>query len=102
MEDLRNVRFDFLLVKKLGKPTRYPKTHPTRAGQIKEWNWICRCVCGKTLSVGTSNLKRPNASCGCYRKKMCGDLFRTHGDSRKGGKRTSEYEAWVGIKKRCS
>ncbi len=33
--------------------------------------WLCRCDCGKTISVLSSCLKRGGTlSCGCYRREL--------------------------------
>lgn len=69
-------------------------------GRAVEGMWNCKCNCGKKLIVGVANLKRPNPSCGCYRRENCGNQFRTHGDT-VNGKKSAEYYAWVDMKDRC-
>jgi len=52
---------------------------------------ICRCDCGKMLSVDVSALHRQR-SCGCQMK---------HGAAQRAATRP-EYRIWVGIKTRCT
>jgi hypothetical protein len=41
-------------------------------------------------------------SCGCFQQEQASKANTTHGDSRRNGKRTPEYQAWTGMIKRCS
>jgi hypothetical protein len=55
----------------------------------RESRWLCRCDCGTTVVVATSNLVTGNTtSCGCSRKK--------HGMSK-----TKIYHAWIQMLRRC-
>ncbi len=61
---------------------------PTSRGMVM--HWICRCECGNTKPVRTSDLTLGRVkSCGC-RKGM------THGLSR-----SPEYQIWMAIRQRC-
>lgn len=58
----------------------------------------CVCDCGVKKSFCVANLKSGvTLSCGCYLKKLCGDIHRIHGMTE-----TSEYKSWCGMKERCS
>lgn len=64
--------------------------------------WECKCICGIIKSVNAGLLKSGrSSSCGCMRHKLGSDKITTHGNTR-GGKKTSEYRIWAGIKQRCS
>jgi len=60
--------------------------------------WKCQCDCGKVVDVTGSHLKRKNKrSCGC-------DFIhprKTHGKTRKDGKRTTMFGRWTSMKSRC-
>ena len=58
--------------------------------------FLCRCVCGTEKIVFFNNMKRPNASCGCYQRKLISGMFKIHGKS---GDRY--YENWCKLKERC-
>lgn len=59
--------------------------------------WRCRCACGTVIETMGSRLLNGNTkSCGCLQRATIGQLRRTHHQSR-----TTEYEIWSGIKKRC-
>lgn len=75
------------------KPTKSkPKTY-----------WMCKCDCGKIISVQAYNLRcGQTKSCGCYHKKRTSETSITHGMSRfSDGKIRPEFNAWIGIKTRC-
>ncbi len=56
--------------------------------------WLCRCDCGRTTFVFTSNLTKGNSqSCGCARVET---LFR-HGMAR-----TPVYRVWMSMRSRCN
>lgn len=54
---------------------------------------IVDCDCGKRFEIDAGILRRRTRSCGCVLP------HRKHGES---GKRIPEYEAWKGMKDRCS
>lgn len=63
--------------------------------------WRCRCDCGTEIESTKSNLKKgPNRSCGCYRSEVTRKKNFKHGMASRSNY-TPEYEAWIGIKRRC-
>jgi len=69
----------------------------TDHGYYKIHYWLCKCSCGKVVSVAGSNLNANRCrSCGCKKSEYIGDGHRTHGRSR-----TSEHGTWCAIKQRC-
>jgi lambda repressor-like predicted transcriptional regulator len=53
--------------------------------------WQCRCTCGREREVDEYNLLYAHStSCGCRRSASAAK----HGHARRGGQRTSTYEAW--------
>lgn len=58
---------------------------------------VCRCVCGKEITVRNSNLRGGSTkSCGCMTKKML------HASNVKHGERFSRlYKCWDSMKERC-
>jgi hypothetical protein len=60
-------------------------------------NWICKCDCGKEAIVTTARLNSGKTkSCGCLNVESNTD----HGHA-SGGKISSEYKSWAGMKYRC-
>ncbi len=58
-----------------------------------EATWLCKCDCGKTTVVRSSNLKTGSIKgCGCLKKYNS----TTHGLSK-----SVTYKSWVGMKSRC-
>lgn len=65
----------------------------TVANIKRENKWICRCECGKEISVSASRLNKGRIkSCGCHN----GDNFRKHNM-----KHTRIYNIWCSMKQRC-
>lgn len=65
------------------------------SGQVK---WICKCDCGKVVSVVGRDLKDGSTkSCGCYIRKLLLDMSTKHGDTN-----STEYKSWLAIKNRCT
>lgn len=63
-KDLTNKRFGRLIVLKLE-----PKTNSSHR------RWLCRCDCGKTKSIASTNLlQRRTISCGCYQREIAPEL----------------------------
>lgn len=61
---------------------------------VGDSKWWCRCDCGTSLAVITTNLTKGNStSCGCQRRES---LFK-HGMGR-----TALYHAWVAMRSRCN
>lgn len=73
-----------------------------RGPYIKRANfWWCRCVCGAHVHVSGNSLRGGlSRSCGCQRVQRLRDHATTHGHSQH-YRRTSEYNAWSGMKTRC-
>jgi hypothetical protein len=61
----------------------------------KQIRWLCRCDCGKELTIYRSNLSR-QSSCGCAVRRHGGGSPSIHGMSQ-----TREYSIWQGILARC-
>lgn len=63
----------------------------------------CRCDCGKVITVGrTSALTSGNTrSCGCLRREVLSELWRTHGAT-VGRSYTRAYTSWQGMIDRCT
>jgi len=60
--------------------------------------WVCRCVCGKVITVRGSDLRMgKHKSCGCFQKEK----VTKHGHTKYGGEKSREYTAWAGMKQRC-
>ena len=63
--------------------------------------WLCRCTCGREVSVRESNLKSGNStSCGCFQKSETSRLKTTHGQH-KGGKDTPQIQIYWHAHDRC-
>lgn len=64
----------------------------------KSSRWLCRCDCGKEISVEIASLRSGNTqSCGCLRLERVRDKISTHGKSY-----TTEYHAWGNMVQRCT
>jgi hypothetical protein len=74
-----------------------PNTRVTIIGKAKR-GWNYECSCGKLKSALKADLfKGVVQSCGCLIKELIQTgLNRSHGKSK-----TTEYKAWLGMKKRC-
>lgn len=60
--------------------------------------WLCKCECGKVVSVQYSALKAGKTkSCGCLKTERNKKHFTKHGFSKE-----RLYQVWTDIKKRCS
>ena len=76
-----------------------PIDHIPKSGK-KRSKHICKCDCGKTISVVTSELTRKTKGkkhCGCLTSKNRSSNHKTHGMSN-----TKEYKTWVDIIRRCT
>lgn len=70
---------------------------PTGEKRYGKIVWLCRCDCGKELSVTSRALISGNTkSCGCYKRELTAAIHRSHGLTR-----SSEYTAWLAMKSRC-
>ena len=64
--------------------------------------WRCQCLCGNVVIVQGGNLQRGvSRSCGCLHKELLRQRLTKHG-SAAGGQRTSTYQTWQSMLKRCS
>ena len=61
----------------------------------KESAWICKCECGKEVTIIRTNLKRAR-SCGCSKNQYISESKITHGLSN-----TKIYRIWRNMKSRC-
>lgn len=60
---------------------------------VESGKWFCKCDCGNSVTVVTTNLTRGNSkSCGCARNEA---LFR-HGMGS-----TRVYRVWIAMRQRC-
>lgn len=63
----------------------------------KKTKWICRCICGKVVSVtGIGLANGSTASCGCLKHDVMMNRQVTHAMT---GSR--EHRIWMGMKNRC-
>ena len=59
--------------------------------------WLCRCDCGKTMTVRGQNLRNGHTkSCGCLQRGISKDQGTTHG-----GRKTRLYNIWCKMIQRC-
>lgn len=67
--------------------------------KIKNMNyWVCKCDCGKVVSVRQDHLKSGKTkSCGCFKRENAATTNTTHGMTR-----TRLYNIWGLMKDRCS
>lgn len=71
------------------------------AGSNEKWEaiWLCRCDCGKELTVLCSRLTKGNVkSCGCYRRDA---LKSRSAKSVEFGKKNPAYGPWRAMVRRC-
>ncbi len=69
---------------------------------IKSVMWDCKCDCGVTKPVNSSNLLSGGSmGCGCARYSNMGVASTTHGQT-KNRKIPPTYHSWAGMKARCS
>lgn len=67
--------------------------HKTK-GSHNQSKWLCRCDCGVEKAIFRGSLiSEASTSCGCNVRTVNGDASRNN--------KAPEYEAWVGMKKRC-
>ena len=64
--------------------------------------WLCRCDCGKLVTVLVCNLITGNTkSCGCWKRELVSEQFSTHKDARPTVGKVRLYQIWCGIMSRC-
>lgn len=56
--------------------------------------WMCKCSCGKNVTVDGKSLRNGQKSCGCIRKE-------TKPRYKHGLSTSPEYKAWAGMRSRC-
>jgi hypothetical protein len=65
--------------------------------------WLCVCDCGTRKRLAADTLmKGLVVSCGCFQKERAIAANTRHGHNRRLKPRTSEYETWSSMIKRCS
>lgn len=70
--------------------------HTSLSGQKKR-TAVFLCDCGNTKAATINTVKTGKSlSCGCLKSITSKKMFTTHGMSK-----TSEYEIWAGVKRRC-
>ena len=90
LEDLSGQRFGRLTVEE------FAGFHMLPSGRRKS-QWKCRCDCGNTIVVLSTNLKKGNSkSCGCYNMDQILSRTIIHGD-----KHARLYKIWCNMKSRC-
>lgn len=63
----------------------------------RKTKWLCKCDCGKHVSVATHDLRSGHtSSCGCYQRERTSEAGKKHGL-----KHTAIYKKWLAIKDRC-
>jgi hypothetical protein len=86
LKDLVGQRFGRLVVVALADPSA--------AGQVR---WHCKCDCGATTAVQTSNLRSGHVrSCGCLGAEAKKYIAKTHGMTE-----TRTWRSWVAMRRRC-
>jgi hypothetical protein len=64
--------------------------------------WKCKCDCGNDKTASSIVLLQGyTKSCGCLRKETTNPGNKTHGFSKKNGKRSKLYRVWANMKDRC-
>lgn len=94
----REIRTSKLLVdltgQRFNRLTVLGRDHSRRARP----HWLCRCDCGKEISVSGTHLKAGRyKSCGCYLADRYSVAETTHVQSQK-----DTYNIWVGMRARCN
>lgn len=87
--DLTGQRFGKLTV--ISKDEDY-----IRPSGKREHRYLCRCECGREVTVIKSNLIRNTRSCGCLKGKYISASKITHGMSN-----SRLYQIWQNMKNRC-
>lgn len=68
--------------------------------QTRKTYWICRCDCGKIVSVRSDAIvSKKSKSCGCYKNELSTErVMKNHTHKQSG---TRLYNIWQGMKGRC-
>lgn len=89
-----------LVGKRFGRLTAVTLS-PERFGPRKRTAWVCRCDCGATTIVKTSDLTTGNTrSCGCLARDLLSARKQTHGFTR-GDRKPRLYRIWQNMRQRC-
>lgn len=65
--------------------------------------WQCKCDCGKYVDVVSQHLRTgATRSCGCLFTEEHTKRITTHGLTKRGNKKPSEYIIWSGMISRCT
>ncbi len=68
----------------------------------KDGGWLCRCDCGAVVMQAAHHLTSGKVkSCGCLKKDLFRDRFKTHGLAVKSGERTRLNRIWKQMRQRC-
>lgn len=90
-EDLTGKTFGRLTV------IKFDCVYSSGRSKSKKRKWLCKCACGKTISVVTHDLKNNHTnSCGCYQREQTSRALRIHGM-----RHTKIYHVWLDMKQRC-
>lgn len=85
---------------KFGKLTVLNFAGRKSSGKFLKTFWVCKCECGNIKEIASGDLKNGHTtSCGCYHKKLFGDVNRKHNMANKCGR---IYQLWKSIKYRCN
>lgn len=92
--DLTGHKYGRLTVLRQGEGKRQPNGD-------RRTTWLCQCECGNAIEVLSYSLRTGNtASCGCLISDLVVQRCTSHGHAGRKG-RTTEYNAWESMKKRC-
>lgn len=62
----------------------------------RERTWCCKCDCGNEVCLRISNLRNNTRSCGCLRKEVTSERYKTHGE-----RFSRLWQVWSHMKARC-
>lgn len=96
LQNLIGLTFSRLTVVARAESTKYGD------GRIRT-NWLCQCLCGKTITARADQLKSKNTkSCGCLHSEWAksGRARRTHGYASVTNA-SNEHGIWCSMKARC-
>lgn len=64
-------------------------------------HWVCRCDCGKVVTIDSNSLRKGNTqSCGCLQKEAISRVGKMH--IKHGMSETVEFKTWIHILNRCT
>lgn len=97
VENLIGKTFSFLTVIGEGSGNARTSSRGEKVFKFIVPSWKAKCKCGNLVDVDHYKIKSGHSkSCGCYKIKLCGDKFRTHGLSG-----TKEHRTWKSMIGRC-